>query len=96
MSSLERSITPAASLRPRRISIERQSAKAGAHFTFVTRYGKVALDDYRMRRTTLGLNFRPNETHTVVKLDYLMNDDSGSQQGTNNDNAWAMSVATYF
>ena len=68
----------------------------GAHFTFVTRYGKVALDDYRMRRTTLGLNFRPNETHTVVKLDYLMNDDSGSQQGTNNDNAWAMSVATYF
>jgi len=68
----------------------------GAHFTFVTRYDTVELDDYRMQRTTLGLNFRPNERHTVYKLDYLMNDDSGSAAGTNNGNAWVMSVATYF
>jgi hypothetical protein len=68
----------------------------GAHFTFVTRYGAVELDDYTMRRTTLGINFRPNESSTVMKLDYLMNGDHGSESGTNNDNAWALSFASYF
>ena len=68
----------------------------GSHFTYVTRYGTVDLDDYVMRRTTLGLNFRPNESETVIKLDYLMNDDSGTLSGTNDDNIWALSFASYF
>ena len=68
----------------------------GAHFTFVTRYGTVDLDDYVMRRTTLGLNFRPNESDTVIKLDYLINSDNGSLSGTNDTNVWALSFASYF
>ncbi len=68
----------------------------GSHFTFVTRYGMVDLDDYVMRRTTLGLNFRPNESNTVIKLDYLMNDDTGVNKGTNDANIWALSFASYF
>ncbi len=71
-------------------------AEDGAHFTFVTRYGMVDLDDYVMRRTTLGLNFRPNESNSVIKLDYLMNDDHGSAKGTNDANVWALSFASYF
>ena len=68
----------------------------GAHFTFVTRYDHVDLDDYSMRRTTVGLNFRPNSHNTVFKLDYQFNDDSGANNGTNADNAVLFSVATYF
>jgi hypothetical protein len=68
----------------------------GAHFTFVTRYGAVELDDYVMRRTTFGINFRPNESETVIKLDYLLNDDHGSASGTHDSKAWALSFASYF
>ena len=67
-----------------------------AHFTFVTRYDHVNLDTYDMRRTTLGLNFRPNAHDTVFKLDYQFNDDSGSNQGLRDDDALLFSVATYF
>jgi hypothetical protein len=67
-----------------------------AHFTFVTRYDHVNLDTYDMRRTTLGLNFRPNAHDTVYKLDYQLNDDSGSEQGLRDDDALLFSVATYF
>jgi hypothetical protein len=68
----------------------------GAHFTFVTRYGIVDLDDYVRRRTTLGLNYRPNESDTVVKFDYLFNRDHGPLSGDNDDNIWALSFASYF
>ncbi|MDG2149255.1 MAG: hypothetical protein P8N09_07010 [Planctomycetota bacterium] len=68
----------------------------GAHFTFVTRYGMVDLDDYVRRRTTLGLNYRPNESDTVIKFDYLFNGDNGPLSGDNDDNIWAMSFASYF
>jgi len=68
----------------------------GAHFTFVSRYGKVDLDDYIMRRTTLGLNFRPNESHSVFKLDLQLNDDAGANKGSNNDDLLLFSFATYF
>lgn len=67
-----------------------------SHFTFVTRYDHVSLDTYDMRRTTLGLNFRPNAHDTVFKLDYQFNDDTGSEQGLRDDDALLFSVATYF
>lgn len=67
-----------------------------AHFTFVTRYGMVDLDDYEMTRTTVGLNFRPNATDTVFKLDYQFNGDSGAHAGSGDDDAILFSVASYF
>jgi len=68
----------------------------GALFTFVSRYGKVDLDDYTMRRTTLGLNFRPNERDSVFKLDYQFNDDFGANKGSADDDVLLFSFATYF
>ena len=68
----------------------------GAHFTFVTRYDVVQLDDYNHRRTTVGVNFRPNAAHTVFKVEFLMNTDSGPLAGTNDENAFAASAASYF
>ncbi|MFT7464106.1 MAG: hypothetical protein ACI9EF_002455 [Pseudohongiellaceae bacterium] len=76
--------------------VESGLVEDGAHFTFVSRYGKVDLDDYIMRRTTLGLNFRPNESNSVFKLDFQFNDDSGANKGTNNDDVLLFSFATYF
>lgn len=68
----------------------------GAHLTFVTRYDSVHLDTYERQRTTFGLNFRPNAHHTVFKLDYQFNDDSGSLEGENDENTLLFSAATYF
>ncbi|RKY17077.1 MAG: hypothetical protein DRQ55_16610 [Planctomycetota bacterium] len=68
----------------------------GSQFTFVTRYGSVDLDDYVRRRTTVGLNFRPNASHTVVKLDYQFNDDHGANSGSNTADAILLSFASYF
>ncbi len=67
-----------------------------AHIKLVARYDHVNLDTYDMRRTTLGVNFRPNAYDTVFKLDYQMNDDTGSSQGLRDDDALLFSVATYF
>jgi hypothetical protein len=67
-----------------------------AHFTFVTRYDRVHLDTYDRRRTTLGVNFRPNAYDTVFKLDYQFNSDSGTLEGENDNNALLFSIATYF
>jgi hypothetical protein len=68
----------------------------GAHLTFVTRYDRVHLDTYDRRRTTFGLNFRPNAHHTVFKLDYQINSDAGSLSGENDEDALLFSAATYF
>ena len=76
--------------------VEEGFVEDGAHFTFVGRYGKVDLDDYTMRRSTLGLNFRPNESNSVFKLDYQFNADSGANKGSNNDDVLLFSFATYF
>ena len=54
------------------------------------------LDTYDRRRTTFGLNFRPNAHHTVFKLDYQINSDSGSLEGENDEEALLFSAATYF
>ena len=67
-----------------------------AHFTFVTRYDRVHLDTYDRRRTTFGLNFRPNAHDTVFKLDYQINSDSGTLEGDNDHDALVLSMATYF
>lgn len=69
-----------------------------AHFTLVARYDHVNLDTYDARRKTLGINYRPNASQTVIKLDYLFNDDHGSPTdvGFNDDNTWALSFASYF
>jgi hypothetical protein len=56
----------------------------------------VQLDTYDIRRTTIGVNFRPNAHDTVFKLDYQFNDDHGSEEGRNDDDALLFSVATYF
>jgi len=68
----------------------------GAHFTFVTRYDRVHLDTYDRRRTTFGLNFRPNPHDTVFKLDYQINSDAGELEGENDHDALVFSMATYF
>ena len=75
---------------------ERGLVEDGSRFTFVTRYDYIDLDDYTRRRTTLGLNFRPNADKTVFKLDYQFNDDSGAHAGDHDDDAVLFSVATYF
>ncbi|HTE06389.1 MAG TPA: hypothetical protein VK824_09350 [Planctomycetota bacterium] len=67
-----------------------------AHFTLVARYDDVSLDTYDRRRTTFGVNFRPNAHDTVFKLDYQFNDDAGSEAGANDEDALLFSVATYF
>jgi hypothetical protein len=67
-----------------------------AHFTFVTRYDRVHLDTYDRRRTTFGLNFRPNAYDTVFKLDYQINSDAGALEGENDHDALVFSMATYF
>jgi hypothetical protein len=76
--------------------VERGWVDAGALFTVSTRWDAIHLDTYDRRRLTFGLNFRPNPNDTVYKLDWQFNDDSGSEAGTNNDNALILSVATYF
>lgn len=68
----------------------------GSRFTFVTRYGMVDLDDYVHRRTTIGLNFRPNASNSVVKLDYQFNGDHGANKGLNDAQALLLSFASYF
>ncbi len=67
----------------------------GAHFTFVLRQGGVDIGHYSTDRTTVGLNFRPNESNTVFKMDYQFNRESGGDGG-NDDNAFLFSAATYF
>jgi hypothetical protein len=67
-----------------------------AHFTFVTRLDHVMLDTYEQNRTTFGLNFRPNAHDTVFKLDFQLNDDSGTGAGKNDANAIVLSAASYF
>ncbi len=56
--------------------------------------GHVELDDNRMDRLTLGLNFRPIET-TVFKFDYQFNTEGGDLRGVTND-VFLFSIASYF
>lgn len=67
----------------------------GAHFTAVARYGETDLDGAERARTTLGFNFRPNASRTVVKLEYQWNRESGDLSEIDNDAFW-LSLATYF
>ena len=67
----------------------------GSHFTFVFRYGETDLDGAEKDRTVVGLNFRPNRSMTVFKLEYQWNDETGSATSVDNDGIVA-SVASYF
>jgi hypothetical protein len=75
---------------------ESGSIEDEAHFTFVTRFDHVMLDTYERDRTTFGLNFRPNAYDTVFKLDFQINNDKGTNAGSNDDNRIVLSAASYF
>ncbi|MBI3099434.1 MAG: hypothetical protein HYY93_14580 [Planctomycetes bacterium] len=65
-----------------------------ATFTAVVRYDQTDLDGGRLRRITPGFNFRPNGK-TVIKFDYQFNDEGGDFS-EKDDNAFLISIATYF
>jgi hypothetical protein len=64
-------------------------------FTAVLRWGEVDLDDNEMTRLTAGLNFRPIEA-VVFKFDYQFNHGSGKAPKTAKDDAFLISLASYF
>lgn len=65
-----------------------------ATFTAVVRYDQTDLDGAVTRRITPGFNFRPNGK-TVIKFDYQFNDEGGDLT-ERDDNAFLISIATYF
>ncbi len=67
----------------------------GSHFTLVTRYDQIDLDGAERKRWTFGANFRPNRWQTVLKLEYQLNSESGSNANLDDD-AFVASIATYF
>ncbi|MBM4013697.1 MAG: hypothetical protein FJ293_01875 [Planctomycetes bacterium] len=68
---------------------------AGAHITLVVRRDEVDLDGSERERWTFGVNFRPNQSQTVLKFDYQLNSESGTRAPVDND-AFVASIATYF
>jgi hypothetical protein len=71
------------------------SAFPDSVFTLSARWGQVDLDGNRLNRFTFGFNFRPIEA-TVLKLDYQVNNGSGSAPRNADDNAFLLSIASYF
>ncbi|MBL8840589.1 MAG: hypothetical protein JNL90_03560 [Planctomycetes bacterium] len=67
----------------------------GSRFTLVARWDDVDLDGNERERLTFGLNFRPNQSQTVIKFDWQFNSESGNTVETRND-AFLASIATYF
>jgi hypothetical protein len=67
----------------------------GAHFTLVVRRDDVDLDGSERERWTFGVNFRPNQSQTVIKFDFQLNGESGTRTAVDND-AFVASIATYF
>ena len=64
-------------------------------FTLSGRWGQVDLDGNRLNRFTVGLNFRPVEA-AVFKLDYQINSGSGDAPSSADDDAFLVSLASYF
>lgn len=64
-------------------------------FTLSGRWGQVDLDGNRLNRFTFGFNFRPIEA-TVFKLDYQINNGSGRAPSNADDDAFLLSLASYF
>jgi hypothetical protein len=64
-------------------------------FTLVGRWDYVDLDGSRRERITVGLNFRPIES-TVFKLDYQFNHGAGKAPASADDDAFLISLASYF
>ncbi len=67
----------------------------GARFTLVARWDDTDLDGSERERVTFGVNFRPNQSQTVIKFDYQINTESGTTPSEAND-AFVASIATYF
>lgn len=67
----------------------------GSILTFVTRWGQIDLDGQRRRRLTLGLNFRPVES-TAIKFDYQFNRATGDTDREDEDDAFLISLTSYF
>ena len=67
----------------------------GARFTLVVRRDEVVLDGAGRQRWTFGCNVRPNRDRTVIKFDYQLNGEFGSQAPAHDD-AFLVSLATYF
>ncbi len=67
----------------------------GSHFTFVARYGETDLAGFERTRTTVGVNFRPNRSMTVFKMEYQWNDEPGNTPNVD-DSGFVASVASYF
>ena len=64
-------------------------------FTLVGRWGQVDLDGNRMKRATVGLNFRPIES-VVFKVDYQFNNGTGTAPASADDDAFVLSLASFF
>jgi hypothetical protein len=64
-------------------------------FTLVGRWDQADLDGSRLHRATVGLNYRIVQS-TVVKLDYQFNRGSGLAPDTADDDAFIISLASYF
>ncbi len=64
-------------------------------FTLVGRWDQVDLDGNKLRRWTVGLNYRPIES-TVFKIDYQFNQGKGSAPDDSDDDALVISLASYF
>jgi hypothetical protein len=67
----------------------------GSTFTLVGRWDQIDIDGARRRRFTLGLNYRPVEP-TVIKFDYQWNTASGDAPDSGKDDAFLISIASYF
>ncbi|MHC4898162.1 MAG: hypothetical protein ACYTGW_13755 [Planctomycetota bacterium] len=67
----------------------------GSHMTLVFRYGETNLGGFERTRTTVGFNFRPNRSMTVLKLEYQWNEEPGSTPNVD-DSGFVASVASYF
>ena len=64
-------------------------------FTLVGRWEQVDLDGNKLRRWTVGLNYRPIES-TVFKFDYQFNQGKGSAPDDTDNDALVISIASYF
>ena len=64
-------------------------------FTLVGRWDQVDLDGNRLQRATVGLNYRIVQA-TVIKLDYQFNRGTGLAPDAADDDAFLISLASYF
>jgi hypothetical protein len=74
---------------------DRGTVSEGSRFTLIARIGETDLDGAKKYRTSVGFNFRPNQSKTVFKFAYQWNSEGGSEPSVDN-NGFVASIATYF